>query len=132
MKFLLDTNICIYVINDRPKGVVERFRKHRLGDIGVSSITVAELAYGVAKTKSERNRNALERFLLPLEIADFDHATALVYGNVRADLERRGRLIGPLDMLIAAHGLALNAILVTNNEREFGRIPGLAIENWTE
>jgi tRNA(fMet)-specific endonuclease VapC len=130
MKYLLDTNICIYVINDRPKGIVERFRKHRLGDIGVSTITAAELAYGVAKTRSERNRNALERFLLPLEIADFDHAAALVYGSVRADLERVGRPIGPLDLLIAAHALALGVTLVTNNEREFGRIPDLKIENW--
>jgi tRNA(fMet)-specific endonuclease VapC len=130
MKYLLDTNICIYVINDRPKGIVERFRKHRLGDIGVSTITTAELAYGVAKTRSERNRNALERFLLPLEIADFDHAAALVYGSVGADLERAGRPIGPLDLLIGAHALALGVTLVTNNEREFGRIPDLKIENW--
>jgi tRNA(fMet)-specific endonuclease VapC len=120
MKHLLDTNICIYVINDRPKGIVERFRRYRLGDIGVSSVTVAELAYGVAKTKSDRNRSALERFLLPLEIADFDHAAALVYGDVRADLEHRGRPIGPLDMLIAAHALSLCVTLVTNNAREFG------------
>ena len=130
MKYLLDTNICIYVINDRSKGIVERFRKHRLGDIGVSTITAAELAYGVAKSDSERNRGALERFLLPLEVVEFDHAAALKYGSVRADLERRGRPIGPLDMLIAAHALALGATLVTNNQREFGRVPGLTVENW--
>jgi tRNA(fMet)-specific endonuclease VapC len=130
MKYLLDTNICIYVINDRSKAIVERFRKHRLGDIGVSTITAAELAYGVAKSDSERNRGALERFLLPLEVVEFDHAAALKYGSVRADLERRGRPIGPLDMLIAAHALALGATLVTNNQREFGRVPGLTVENW--
>lgn len=131
MKYLLDTDTCIYLINERPKPVIARFRRHAVGDIGVSAVTVSELAWGVAKTGSARNRAALEAFLLPLEIAPYDHAAALRYGEVRADLARRGRPIGPLDTMIAAHALSLGATLVTNNVREFGRVPDLAIENWT-
>ncbi|MGA8054218.1 MAG: type II toxin-antitoxin system VapC family toxin [Burkholderiales bacterium] len=130
MKFLLDTNTCIYVINERPPEVVKRFRRYRLGDLGVSAVTVAELAYGVEKSRSNRNRAALDHFLLPLVIARFDREAALVYGTIRAPLESKGRAIGPLDMLIAAHALSLGATLVTNNEREFGRVAGLAVENW--
>lgn len=130
MKFLLDTNTCIYVINERPPEVVKRFRRYRLGDVGVSAVTVAELAYGVAKSGSDRNRAALDRFLLPLVIAEFDHEAALAFGPLRTALERKGRAIGPLDMLIAAHALSLGATLVTNNAREFGRVTGLAVENW--
>lgn len=130
MKFLLDTNTCIYVINERPPEVVKRFRRYRLGDLGVSAVTVAELAYGVEKSRSNRNRAALDHFLLPLVIARFDREAALVYGTIRAPLESKGRAIGALDMLIAAHALSLGATLVTNNEREFGRVAGLAVENW--
>jgi len=130
MKFLLDTNTCIYVINERPPEVVKRFRRYRLGDLGVSAVTVAELAYGVEKSRSNRNRAALDHFLLPLVIARFDREAALVYGTIRAPLESKGRAIGPLDMLIAAHALSLGATLVTNNEREFNRVAGLAVENW--
>jgi tRNA(fMet)-specific endonuclease VapC len=131
MKYLLDTDTCIYLINERPRAVVARFRRHAVGDIGVSTVTVSELAWGVAKTGSARNRAALEAFLLPLEIAPYDLAAALRYGEVRADLARRGRPIGPLDTMIASHALSLGAALVTNNEREFGRVPGLHVENWT-
>lgn len=130
MKFLLDTNTCIYVINERPPEVVKRFRRYRLGDLGVSAVTVAELAYGVEKSRSNRNRAALDHFLLPLVIARFDREAALVYGTIRAPLESKGRAIGPLDMLIAAHALSLGATLVTNKEREFNRVAGLAVENW--
>ena len=131
MKYLLDTDTCIYLINERPRSVIARFRRHAVGDIGVSTVTVSELAWGVAKTGSARNRAALEAFLLPLEIAPYDLAAALRYGEVRADLARRGRPIGPLDTMIASHALSLGAALVTNNEREFGRVPGLRVENWT-
>ena len=131
MKYLLDTDICIYLINERPRAVIARFRRHAVGDIGVSTVTVSELAWGVAKTGSARNRAALEAFLLPLEIAPYDLAAALRYGEVRADLARRGRPIGPLDTMIASHALSLGAALVTNNEREFGRVAGLHVENWT-
>ena len=93
-------------------------------------MTVAELAFGVAKSGSVRNRAALQTFLVPSEVASFDLAAALVYGDVRADLERRGQPIGPLDLQIAAHALSLSAVLVTNNEREFRKVGGLTVENW--
>ncbi len=130
MKYLLDTDICIYLINERPKRALARFRQHAVGDIGISTVTVSELAYGVAKTGSARNRVALEAFLLPLEIAAYDLVAALRYGEVRSDLSRRGQPIGPLDTMIAAHALSLGTALVTNNEREFRRVKGLAVENW--
>jgi tRNA(fMet)-specific endonuclease VapC len=130
VKYLLDTNICIYIINERPKRVLERFRSLAASDVGISSVTVAELAFGVAKSGSIRNRAALQTFLVPLDVASFDLAAALAYGDLRADLERRGQPIGPLDLQIAAHALSLNAILVTNNEREFRKVAGLTVENW--
>jgi tRNA(fMet)-specific endonuclease VapC len=127
---MLDTNICIYLINARPPKVLGRFRRHPVGDIGVSSVTVAELAYGVAKSGSARNRAALEGFLLPLEIADFDDRAAWAFGLIRSALERAGKPIGPYDLQIAAHAVALGCTLVTNNVREFQRVPDLEIENW--
>lgn len=130
MKYLLDTNICIYLINNRPKKVRDQFERHRVSDIGVSSITASELAFGVAKSQSSKNRAALESFLLPLHIADYDAAAAIVYGDIRASLEAEGKTIGPLDMLIAAHALSLGAVLVTNNEKEFKRVGKLKVENW--
>ncbi|HTN28302.1 MAG TPA: type II toxin-antitoxin system VapC family toxin [Burkholderiales bacterium] len=130
MKYLLDTDICIYLINERPKGVLARFRQRQIGDIGVSTVTVSELAYGVARTESARNRAALDAFLLPLEIVSYDLSAALCYGEVRADLAKRGRPIGPLDTQIAAHALSLSVTLVTNNVREFSRVKGLSVESW--
>jgi tRNA(fMet)-specific endonuclease VapC len=131
MKYLLDSNICIYLIKQQPSSVLQRFEKHFVGDIGISSITVAELAYGVEKSQHvERNQKALEQFLLSLNIVSFDKAAAFAYGNIRADLQRTGQLIGPLDMLIAAQALSLRVVLVTNNEREFVCVPKLRIENW--
>jgi tRNA(fMet)-specific endonuclease VapC len=127
---MLDTNICIYLINDRPPSVRKRLEALKPGDVGVSSITVAELAYGVAKTRSARNRAALEGFLLPLEIADFGFDAAMAYGDVRTGVEQKGTPIGPLDMEIAAHAIALDVILVTNNQREFSRVSGLRCQNW--
>jgi tRNA(fMet)-specific endonuclease VapC len=130
VKLLLDTNICIYIINERPRRVLDRFRRHSVGDLGISSITASKLAFGVAKSGSARNRAALEGFMLPLEVAQYDLGAALIYGEVRAGLERDGISIGPLDMLIAAHALSLGATLVTNNEKEFRRVPGLRCDNW--
>lgn len=130
MKYLLDTDICIYIINARPKRVLDRFRKHSVGDLGISTITASELAFGVAKSGSAKNRAALEGFMLPLEVAQYDLKAALIYGEIRADLERSGTIIGPLDTLIAAHALSLGATLVTNNEKEFRRVAGLRCENW--
>jgi len=128
--YMLDTNICIYVINSRPAIVLERFRLERLGDIVISSVTAAELTFGVAKSGSVRNRQALEMFLSTLEILPFDESAIWHYGDLRTDLERRGQPIGTLDTMIAAHALTTNTILVTNNTREFERVPGLRLENW--
>jgi tRNA(fMet)-specific endonuclease VapC len=129
---LLDTNICIHIINQRPPHVLEKFRRHRLGEIGISSVVAAELAFGVAKSGSERNRRALEIFLAPLELLAFDERCVWAYGNLRADLERTGQGIGALDTMIAAHALALDALLVTNNLREFSRVSGLRLANWAD
>jgi len=127
---LLDTNICIYIINAKPPAVLQRFRQYRMGEIGVCSVVAAELAYGVAKSGSARNRQALELFLAPLTILPFDDAAFWAYGELRATLERQGTPIGSLDTLIAAHALSQRATLVTNNTEEFARVPGLQLENW--
>ena len=132
MSYLLDTNICIYIINNRPEKVLQRFRKERIGNIGISSITASELTYGIIKSGSERNRLALEMFLAPLEIYPFGESVIWHYGEVRAGLEKQGKPIGALDTMIAAHALALNSILVTNNTREFRRVDGLHYENWAQ
>lgn len=131
MKYLLDTNICIYIIKQKPLDVLGRFRACAVGDIGLSSITVAELQYGVSKSQAkERNQQALDLFLVAPVIAEFDYSAAYVYGQIRAELEQKGQPIGALDLLIAAQAISLNITLVTNNEREFARIPGLEVENW--
>jgi len=127
---LLDTNICIYIINAKPPAVLARFQKYRLGDIGLCSVVAAELAFGVAKSGSARNREALDMFLAPLTILPFDAAAVWVYGDLCADLERRGTPIGSLDTMIAAHALSQQALLVTNNTREFAKVPGLQLDNW--
>jgi len=127
---LLDTNICIYIINARPPAVLERFKHYRLGEIGLCSVVAAELAFGVAKSGSARNRQALEMFLAPLTILPFDDRAAWAYGDLRAELERRGTPIGSLDTMIAAHALSLQAKLITNNIREFAQVSGLQVDNW--
>ena len=129
---LLDTNICIHVINAKPPAVLERFRQHRMGAIGLCSVVAAELAYGVAKSGSARNRQALEMFLAPLVILPFDEAALWTYGELRAALERKGTPIGALDTMIAAHALSQQSTLITNNTREFARVPGLVLENWVQ
>ena len=129
---LLDTNTCIYLIWRRPKEALQRFERFEVGEVGVSVITVSELRYGVEKsTRPEQNLRALEQFLLPLEVPDFGPEATVSYGRVRASLEDRGMPIGPLDTLIAAHALSLGATLVTINTREFERVSGLQIEDWT-
>ena len=127
---MLDTNICIYAIKQRPPDVLAALRAQEVAGLGLSSVTVAELAFGVAKSGSARNQRALEQFLEPLEIADFDRSAALVYGRLRAALEAAGTPIGPLDTQIAAHALALGVTLVSNSQREFARVPGLRLEDW--
>ena len=132
MRFLLDTNICIYIINRKPANVIKRFRQFPIGEIGVSSITTAELAFGVTKSGSARNRMALEKFLAPLELLPFSDDAMWRYGSVRTELERNGTPIGALDTLIAAHALARGLILVSNNLKEFARVDGLRCENWVD
>lgn len=131
MKVMLNTNICIYIIKRHPKSVLERFASFVVGDIGISTITLAELAYGAAiSAQARKNREALEQFTSALHIAAFDKPATETYGSIRATLEKKGRPIGAMDMLIAAHALSLGVRLVTNNEREFKQVPGLRVENW--
>ncbi|WP_439240052.1 type II toxin-antitoxin system tRNA(fMet)-specific endonuclease VapC [Lonepinella sp. BR2474] len=130
MKYLLDTNICIYIINHKPPQVFERFAQYELGDLAISSITAAELAFGVEKSGSLRNKEALNKFLVPLDILPFNTNAIWHYAKLRNDLQQQGIIIGSLDMLIAAQALSLNVPLVTNNTKEFCRIPNLLLDNW--
>jgi tRNA(fMet)-specific endonuclease VapC len=130
MKVLLDTDITSYIFAHRAEAVRRRFLALRVGDVGVSAITAAELTFGAAQSGSERNRLSVQRALDALVVAPFDRAAAHVYGHVRMTLQRRGTPIGSLDMLIAAHAIALDVPLATNNLREFNRVPGLRVENW--
>lgn len=133
MDYLLDTNICIYIIKKRPEVVLEKFREMTIGSVGISTITLAELEYGIRKSiNPDKNLEALNQFLVPLDIKDFDYNATVEYGKIRANLEKTGTPIGPLDTLIAAHALSLNTTLVTNNEKEFIRVAGLKIENWAK
>ena len=133
MKFMLDTNICIYVIKKKPHDVIERFKRTEISQIGISSITLSELFYGVSKSsKPEQNRIALMQFIAPLEILPYGDEASQYYGELRAYLEKQSTPVGSLDMLIAAHALSISCTLVTNNEKEFTRIPDLKIENWVK
>lgn len=132
MIYMLDTDMCIYIIKRKPAAVLETLKKLDTGDVCVSAVTLAELAYGVAKSRQiERNTIALATFLAPLEILPFSDKAAVKYGEIRAALEKKGQVIGPYDLMIAAHALSENLILVTNNTGEFSRIPGLALQNWS-
>ena len=132
MNRMLDTDICIYIIKHKPPQVLAAFLTFQPGEIAISSISVAELMYGAIKSrKPEQNLSAIEHFLMPLTILSFDETCAAIYGSVRADLEKAGTPIGSLDMLIAAHALQRGLIVVTNNTREFTRVAGLVVENWT-
>lgn len=131
MNYLIDTNICIYVMNQRPPEIIQKFKNTKIGQIAISTITVSELSYGVAKSKYQKqNAKRLEEFLAPFEILPYDEEASKHYGIIRSQLENRGNVIGPLDMLIAAHALSKDLVLVTNNEKEFNRIEALKIENW--
>lgn len=131
MKRLLDTNICIYLIKKKPPQVIRRLTSLSVADVSLSSITFAELEYGVENSRRpEQNRWALMEFLAALDILPFDDAAARSYGVLRARLEKIGRPLGAMDMLIAAHAISAGAVLVTNNAREFQQVEGLSMENW--
>src|SRR3972149_8335899 len=133
MKVLLDTNFCIRIIKGKPPQVLKRFTAYKVGEIGISWVTLAELEFGAAKTQHlEKNQAALDEFVLPLEIANFDREAARVYGQVRATLEKKGTPIGSLDMMIGAHALVLGVTLATYNTSEFSRIKGLTVVDWLD
>ncbi len=130
-RYLLDTDTSIYLIKRQPPIALVKLQSLEVASVGISSITLSELEYGVAKSSMpHKNKLALAQFLAPLEILAYDDAAAAQYGSIRAFLESQGTPIGPLDTLIAAHALALGCVLVTNNEREFSRVPALVVENW--
>ena len=131
MKYMLDTNICIYLIKNKPATVKAKFQEHSITDICISSITLSELLYGAEKSKWQaKSRLAVIKLLSPVKVLDFDANAAFAYGKLRADLEQKGTPIGPLDMLIAGHALAEDLVLVTNNTKEFARVVDLKLENW--
>lgn len=131
MTYMLDTNICIYIMKKKPENVLQRFREEINGGVCISAITLAELEYGMKHSSDPaKNEQALLRFLAPLSILPFGAAAASEYGDIRSYLQSRGTPIGPLDMLIAAHARAEGVTLVTNNIREFERVPELDLENW--
>jgi tRNA(fMet)-specific endonuclease VapC len=133
MNRLLDTNIRTFLIRRRPAALIRRLTSSRAGELALSSITVAELRFGVEKSRDlARDQGALEQFPLPFAVVDFDRAAAVAYGRVRADLAGKGTPLGALDTLIAAHALRLHVTLVTNNTREFARVPGLNLEDWAQ
>ena len=133
MKYMLDTNICIYVIKHHSPSVIQNFLKHNPNEMCISSITYAELMHGIEKSQAvQKNRLALSMFLSPITIIDFDAYAAECYGRIRADLERNGTPIGPMDMLIAGHARAKDLVLVTNNTGEFERIRALQLEDWSK
>ena len=131
IQYLLATNMCIELIRQRSTRILDRLRQCDMGQVGISVITLAELEYGVEKSsRREQNRIALGLFCAPLEILPFTDHAAVEYGILHNTLERRGEVIGPMDLLIAAHALTDQATLVTSNEREFRRVEGLSVENW--
>lgn len=133
MRYMLDTNICIYAIKHKPEKVFQKLQEVEPEDVCVSSVTYAELIHGVEKSVAvEKNRLALSMLLANIEILDFDVDAADCYGKIRADLEKKGTPIGPLDMMIAGHAQSLGYTVVTNNVKEFSRVMDLKIENWAE
>lgn len=132
MTYLLDTNICIYIINEQPAQVLQRLIQAGRDSLAISTVTVAELAFGVAKSTRPDSRAKLENFLSKFPILDWDQDAAWVYSNVRKTLEAKGQRIGERDLLLACQALALDATMVTNNTREFERVEGLKLENWVE
>jgi len=133
MRYLLDTNICIYLIKKHPLEVLERFRQHSPQDVAISTITLFELQYGVEKSQyREGSEDALAKFLLPLNLINLDHSSAIEAAIIRAQLEKKGIPIGPYDLLIAGLARSRGMTLVTSNTKEFERVVGLHLENWVE
>lgn len=131
-KYLLDTATCIYIIKKSPAKVLNKLKRTHPSQIHISSITLAELEYGVFKSQfPEKNQMALLKLVSPIKILDFDDNAAVCYGEIRADLEKNGKIIGAMDLMIAAHAKSEEMILVTNNTKEFKRVSGIKIENWT-
>jgi tRNA(fMet)-specific endonuclease VapC len=132
VRYLLDTDTCSYVIRNRPESARQRMNAVPLDQQGISVVTYAELLYGVRRSSSKRiNRRVVDAFVRHLFILDWNREAAECYAEIRTTLERKGKPIGGMDMLIAAHALSLNAVVVTNNARHFGEVPNLAVENWT-
>ena len=133
MIYMLDTNICIYAMKNKPEKMLRRLREELDNGVCISSITLAELEYGMKHSSNPaKNEQALLRFLVPFSVLPFGSTAAAEYGEIRAYLQSQGTPIGPLDMLIAGYARAEKMILVTNNVREFERVPGLELENWAE
>ena len=133
MRYMLDTNICIYVIKHKPEKVFQKLQEVEPEDVCVSSVTYAELVHGVEKSAAvEKNRLALSMLLANIEILNFGVDAADCYGKIQADLEKKGTPIGPLDMMIAGHAMSMGYTVVTNNVKEFSRVMDLKIENWAE
>lgn len=131
MIFMLDTNLCICIIKNRPSEVVKNIRRFSPASLGISAVTVGELEYGASKSSNpEKNRQTLKKFLVPFDVCSFDGQAAMHYGNIRAYLERSGMWIGAMDLLIAAHARSQSVTLVTIGPNEFEVIPGLRTENW--
>ena len=131
MTYFLDTNICIYLLNRRPASVFHKLSQYPPQKIAISTIVVSELQFGIAKSQQrKRNQQRLDIFLTPFAIVPYNHAAAKLYGEIRYALERMGRPIGREDLMIAAHVLSADATLITNNGKEFSRVPDLKIENW--
>ena len=131
MRFMLDTNIIAYAKNNRPESVLQHLTQYRPEDLCISAITMAELEYGVCNSsRPDQNRMALLLFLSRISVIPFDADAAREYGMIRADLTKKGTLIGANDLLIAAHARSLGLTLVTNNTREFDRVENLRVENW--
>lgn len=133
MRYLLDTNICIYLIKQRPPQALAQFRQHSPQDVAISTITLFELEYGVEKSQyRQRSQDALTKFLLPLNLLDLDRFAAADAAVIRAELEKKGLPIGPYDLLIAGLARSQNMTLVTNNTKEFERVDGLLLKNWAQ
>ena len=131
MIYMLDTNICVYMMNEHPKHVIEKYRTLLGGDAIISSIVWSELSYGAFKSHhKERNLASLDKFIIPIQVAPYDTKAGTCFGEIRATLEKQGNIIGSYDLMIAAHALSINATLVTNNTKEFSRIKHLRCENW--